>query len=45
MYRLVTRESLEDEWKKSQEYKSRVVPLASDPRPEARQLLAELHLA
>ena len=42
VYRLVTRDSLEDEYRRQEEAKAKLVPLAADPRPEAKQLLAEL---
>ena len=43
MYRLVTRESLEDEVRKLEETRSRVCPLAADPRQVAKDLLASLY--
>ena len=42
MYRLLTRDSLKDELTTSEELRAKVVPLACDPRSEAKALLSEL---
>ena len=43
VYRLVTRDSLEDLYAKKEETKSKVVPLTADPRQGARDLLLSLY--
>ena len=45
MYNLVVAETASEMYTKMEEYKSRVIPLAQDKRPEAQKLLQELLLA
>ena len=42
LYHLLTVDRMKEIWEKKEQLKSKVVPLASDPRPEAKELLRRL---
>ena len=44
VYRLVVQDRLEESFERMEEIKSKVVPLASDKRPEAQELLRKLQI-
>lgn len=45
VYKLITDETESDLWRRIEEYKTKVVPIAKDNRPEAKALFHELNPA